>query len=116
MFGPERDEVIRERRKLHSEELNDLYSSPNIVQVIKSRRMRWAGHVVRVGDRRGAYRVLLGRSEGKRSLGRSGIDGRGILKMILKTKGHGAVDWIDLAQDTERWWAVLNAVMNLRVS
>jgi len=70
IFGPRRDEVIREWRKLHNEELNDLYSSPTIVRVIKSRRMRWAGHVTRMGERRGVFRVLVWKPEGKRSLGR----------------------------------------------
>jgi len=70
IFGPNRDEVTVECRKLYNEELNDLYCSPNIVQVIKSRRMRWAGHVARMGKRRGVYRVLVGKSEGKRPLGR----------------------------------------------
>ena len=64
-FGPKRDEVTREWRNLHNEELNDLYCSPNIVRVIKSRRMRWAGHLVRMGERRSVYRVLVGNSEGK---------------------------------------------------
>ena len=70
IFGPKRDEVTGEWRKLHNEELNDLYSSPNIVRVIKSRRMRWVGHVARMGERRGVYRVLVGKPEGKRLLGR----------------------------------------------
>ena len=67
IFGPKRDEVTKEWRKLHNEELNDLYCSPNIVRVIKSRRMRWAGHVARMGDSRGVYTVLVGKPEGKRS-------------------------------------------------
>jgi hypothetical protein len=70
MFGPKRDEVTREWRKLHSEELNDLYSSPSIFRLIKSRRMRWAGHVARMEERRVVYRVLVGKPEGKRPLGR----------------------------------------------
>ena len=70
IFGPKREEVKREWRKLHNEELNDLYSSPNIVRVIKSRRMRWAGHVARLGEKRGVYRVLVGKPEGKRPHGR----------------------------------------------
>ena len=70
IFGPRSDEVTGEWRRLHNEELNDLYSSPNIVRVIKSRRMRWAGHVARTGEERGAYRVLVGKPEGKRLLGR----------------------------------------------
>jgi len=70
IFGPERDEVTKEWRKLHNEEFNDLFSSPNIVRVIKSRRMRWAGHVARIGNIRGLYRVLVGKPDGKRALGR----------------------------------------------
>ena len=70
IFGPKRDGVTGEWRKLHNEELNDLYSSPNIVRVIKSRRMRWAEHVVRMGERRGVYRVLVGKRDGRRPLGR----------------------------------------------
>jgi hypothetical protein len=70
IFGPRRDEITGEWRRLHSEELNDLYSSPNIVRVIKSRRMRWAGHVARMGEERGVYRVLVGKPEVKRQLGR----------------------------------------------
>jgi len=70
IFGAERDEVTREWRKLHNEELNDLYCSPNISRVIKQRRMRWAGHVVCIGERRGVYRFWVGKSEGKRILGR----------------------------------------------
>jgi len=69
VFGPKRDEVTGEWRKLHNEELSDLYCSPNIVQVIKSRRMRWVGHVALVGERRGVYRVLVGKPEGKKPLG-----------------------------------------------
>jgi len=70
VFGPKRDEVTGELRKVHNEELSDLYSLPNIVRVVKSRRMRWAGHVARMGQGRGVHRVLLGRPEGKRPLGR----------------------------------------------
>jgi hypothetical protein len=71
IFGSKRDVVARERRRLHNEELHDLYSSPNVVRVIKSRRMRWAGHVACVGDKIVACRDLVGRLEGKRPLGRS---------------------------------------------
>jgi hypothetical protein len=70
VFGPKRDEVTGEWRKLHNEELNDLYSLPNIVWVVKSRRMRWAGHVARMGEDRGVHRVLMGKPEGKGPLGR----------------------------------------------
>ena len=70
IFGPRRDEVTGEWRRLHNEELKDLYSSPNIVRVIKLRRMRWAGHVARMGEERGVYRILVGKPEGRRALGR----------------------------------------------
>jgi hypothetical protein len=70
IFGPKGDEVTGEWRKLHSEELHNLYSSPNIIRQIKSRRMRWAGHVARIGEDRNMYRVLMGKPEGKRPLGR----------------------------------------------
>ena len=82
--GPRRDEVTGEWRRLHNEELNDLYSSPNIVRVIKSRRMRWAGHVARMGEEKGAYRVLVGKPEGKRPLGDLGVDGWIILGWISR--------------------------------
>jgi len=70
IFGPRRDEVMGDWRRLHNEELNDMYPSPNIVQVIKSRRMRWAGNVVHMGEERGVYRILVGKPEGRRPLGR----------------------------------------------
>jgi len=80
IFGLNRDEVKGEWRKVHNEELNDLYSSPNIVRVIKSRRMRWVRHVARMGEERGLYRILVGKPAGKRPLGRPGVDGRVILR------------------------------------
>jgi hypothetical protein len=98
---------------LHNEELNDLYSSPNIIRVIKSRRMRWARHVPRMGEKRGAYRILVGRPEGRRPLGRPRRRWEDNIKMALKKVGWG-MDWIELAQDRDRWRAVVNAVMNLR--
>ena len=115
MFGPRRDEVTREWRKLHNEEFNDLCSSPNIVRVIKSRRMRCAGHVARMGERRGIYRVLVGKLEGKRPFGRPRRRWEDNIKMDLKEVGCGGMDWIELAQDRDRWRALVNAVMNLRV-
>ena len=99
---------------MHKEELNDLYSSPNIVQVIKSRGMRWAGHVARMGEERG-YRVLVGKPEGKRPLGRP--RGRWVdnIRKDLQEVGFGYMDWIGLAQDRDRWRTLVSAVMNLRV-
>jgi hypothetical protein len=94
LFGPKRDEVTGEWRKLLNEELNDLYSSPNFVRVVKSIRMRWAGHVARMGEERGVYRALVGKSEGKRPLGRPDVDGRIILRWILrKLEGVVGTGW-----------------------
>ena len=84
IFGPKRDEVTGEERKLHNEELSDLYCSPNFVWVIKSKRMRWVGRVARMGERRSAYRVLVGKPEGKRPVVRPGVDGRVILRWIFR--------------------------------
>jgi len=116
IFGPRRDEVMGEWRRLHKEELNDLYSSPNIVWVIKSRRMRWAGHVARMGEERGAYRFLVGKPEGKRPLGRPRRRWVDNIRMDLQEVGCGYMDWIDLAQDRVGWRRLVSAVMNLRVS
>jgi hypothetical protein len=90
IFGPKRDEVRGEWRKLHNEEQNDLYSSLNIVQVIKLRRMRWAGHVACMGERRGVYRVFVGKPEGKRPLGRPRLRRKGHVKMYLPVVGSGS--------------------------
>jgi len=115
IFGSRRDEVTGEWKRLHNEELNDLYSSPNIVWVIKSRRMRWAGHVARMGEERGAYRVLLGKLEGRRPLGRPRRRWVDNIKIDLQEVGCGYMDWIGLAQDRDRWRSLVSAVMNLRV-
>jgi len=105
-FGPKRDEVTGEWRKLHNEEVNDLYCSLNIVRVIKSRRLRWAGYVARVGERRGVYRVLVGKPEGKRPLGRHRHGWEDNIKMDLQEVECGGMDWIELAQDMDRWRAL----------
>jgi len=115
IFGPKRDEVTGEWRKLHNEELNDLNCSSNIVGVIKSRRPRWAGHVARMGERKGVYRVLVGKLEAKRPLGRPRRRWEDIIKMDLREEGCGGMDWIELAHDRYRWRVLVNAVMNLRV-
>jgi hypothetical protein len=115
IFGPKRDRVTGGWRKLHNEELHNLYSSISIIRIIESRRMRWAGYVARMGEKRNVYRLLVGKPEGKRTLGRprrSWIDN---IKMELLEIGLGVVDWIGLAQDRCRWWALVNSVMNLRV-
>jgi hypothetical protein len=92
-----------------------LYSSPDIIRQIKSRRMRWAVHVSRMGEGRNVYRVLVGKPEGKRPLGRPRRRWEDGMKMDLREIGWGYVEWIQLAQDRDRWRAVVNAVMNLRV-
>ena len=115
VFGPKRDEVTGEWRKLHNEELSDLYFLPNIVRVVKSRRMRWAGHVSRMGDGRGVHRVLIGKPEGKRLLGRPRPRWEDNIKMDLREVGGNCGDWIELAQDRDRWRALVSTVRNLRV-
>jgi len=115
IFGPERDEGTGDWRKLHKEELNDLYCSPTIVRVNISRRMRWAGHVAHVCEKRGVYRGLVGKLEGKRPLGRPRRRWEDNIKTDLQEVGSGGMDWIELAQDRDRWRAVVNEVMNLRV-
>jgi len=114
VFGSKRDEVTGEWRKLHNEELRDLYSLPNIVRVVKSRRMRWVEHVARMGEGRGVHRVLVGKPEGKRPLGRPKRRWEDNIKMDLREVGGGGV-WMELAQDRDRWRALVNTVMNSRV-
>ena len=115
VFWPKRDEVTGEWRKLHNEELSDLYSLRNIVRVVKSRRMRWAGRVARMGEGRGVHRVLVGKPEGKRPLGRPRRRWEDNIKMDRQEVGGGCEDWMELAQDRDRWRALVSTVMNIRV-
>ncbi|KAJ4431820.1 hypothetical protein ANN_20425 [Periplaneta americana] len=114
IFGAKRDEVTGEWRKLHNTELHALYSSPDIIMNIKFRRLRWAGHVARMGESRNAYRVLVGSPEGKRPLGRPRRRWEDNIKMDLREVGYDHRDWINLAQDRDRWRAYVRAAMNLR--
>jgi hypothetical protein len=101
IFGPKRDEVTGGWRKLHNEELHNLYSSPSIIRMTKSRRMRWAGHVARMGEKRNAYKILVGKPEGKRPLRRPRRRWVDNIKMDLKEIGWNGMDCIDLAQDKD---------------
>jgi hypothetical protein len=113
IFGPKRDEVTGDWRKLHDEELHNFYSSP--IRVIKSRRMGWAGHIARMWEKRNADRILVGKPEGKRPLGRPRRRWKDNIKMDLKEIGWDGVDWFNIAQDRGQWRALVNTVLNLRV-
>ena len=115
VFGPKRDEVTGEWRKLYNEELSDLYPLPNIVRLVKSRRMRWAGHVARMGEGKGVHRFLVGKPEGKRPLVRPRRRWEDNIKMDLQEVGGSCRDWMELAQDRDRWRALVCTVRNLRV-
>jgi hypothetical protein len=114
IFGLKREEG-GSWRTFHNIELHDLYSSPNIVRMIKSRRMRWAGHVARMGEGRGVYRVLVGNPEGKRPLGRPRRRCKDNIKLDLREIGIDGVNWVHLAPDRVQWRAFVKTVMNLRV-
>jgi hypothetical protein len=115
VFGPKRDEVTGEWRKLHNEELNDLYSLPNIVRVVKSKRMRWARHVARMGKNRVVHRVLVGKPEEKRPLERPRRRWEDNIKMDLQEVGGDRGNWMELAQDRDRWRALVGTVRDFRV-
>jgi hypothetical protein len=114
-LGLRGNEVTGEWRKLHNEELNDLYSSPNIVRVIKARRMRWVGYLACIGERRGIYMVVVRKPEGKRPQVSPRRRWEDNIKLDLHEVGCGGMDWIELAQDRNRWCAHVTAVMDLRV-
>jgi hypothetical protein len=117
IFGPKRDEVMGEWREMHNEELHDLYSSPSMssIRIMKVRMMRWAGHVARMGEKRNAYRLLVGKPEEKSLLGRPRHRWVDNIRMDSVEVGWGDVDWIGLSQDRDRWRALVNSVLNLRV-
>jgi hypothetical protein len=116
IFGPKTHEATGEWRRLHNKELYALYFSPNIIRVIKSRRLRWAGHVARMGERIDVYQALVGKSEGRRTLGRPKRKWEDNIKMHFQEVEWEGVDWIDLAQDRNRWRTVVKTVMNFKVS
>jgi hypothetical protein len=116
IFGPKSKEVTGEWRKLHNEELNDLHFSPNIIRMIKSRRMKYERHVACMGVMRGVHRVLVVKSEEKRPLGRPTHRWGDNIKMDVQEVGCGGLDWVDLAKDGDRWRELVNAVMNPRVT
>jgi hypothetical protein len=117
IFGPKRDEVTGGWRKLQSGGLRNLYSSPSIIRMIKSRTMRWTGHVAQMGERIIAYSILVGKPEGRRPLGRPRHRWVDNIKMdlIVREIGWEVMDWIDLAQDRDRWTALVNTKMNFWV-
>jgi hypothetical protein len=115
IFGPKTIEATGGWKKLHNEELHNLYSSRSIIRMIKSRRIRWAGHAVRMGEKMNAYRILVGKPEGKRPLGRPRRWLVGNIKMGLRDAEWDGVDWIDMAQDRDQWRALVNTILNFRV-
>jgi hypothetical protein len=115
IFGLKRDEVTGGWRKLHNEELHDLYSSPIIIRIIKSSKRRWVGHVAGMGEKRNTYRLLVGKPARKRPLGRPRWSWVHNIRIDLGEMIWGDVDWIGLAQDRNRWTALVNSVLNLQV-
>jgi hypothetical protein len=115
VFWPKRNEVTGEWRKLHNEKQSDRYALPNIVRVVKSRRMRWTGHMARMGEDRVVHRVLVGKSEGKRPPKKPRRRWENNIKMDLQEVGGGYGNWMELPEDRVRWRALVSRVMNFRV-
>jgi hypothetical protein len=115
IFEPKKDEVMGGWRKLHNEQLHNVYASPSMIRMIKSRSMRWAGHVERLGEKRNAYRILVGKTDRKRPLGRRKRRWVNNIKMDLRERGWAGMDWIYLAQDRDQWRALVDTVMNHHV-
>jgi hypothetical protein len=115
IFGPKKDEVTGEWRKPHKEEFNYLYSSPKTVRVINTRIKRWTGHVARMEESRDVHRILVGKPEGKRPLGRPRCRWEDNIKMYHQEVGCEGMDLTDLTQNSDRWRTPVNAGMNLRV-
>jgi hypothetical protein len=115
IFGPKREEVVECWRILLNKKIHNSYASSSIIRVIKSRRVRWAGHVACIGEMRNAYRILFCKPEGKRFIGKPSHKCEDDIRTALRERGWEGVDWIRLAQDRDQWQAVLNTVMNLWV-
>jgi hypothetical protein len=115
VFEVKGDEVAEGCRKEHNEELHNLYSLPSIIRMLKSGRMRWAGHVGEREEKRNAYRILVGKPEGNRPRGRPSCRCAGNIKTDLREIGWDGMDWIDVAQDRDQWRALVDMIMNLRV-
>jgi hypothetical protein len=115
IFGPKREEVVGEWRRLHNEELHNLYTSPYVIRVINSRRIIWAEHVARMGEMRNEYNILVEKTEGKRPLGRPRRKWENDIRMGLREIVWEGVDWKHLAQERVQWRAVVNMIMNLQV-
>jgi hypothetical protein len=111
MFGPKRDEVTGEWRKLRQEKLSDLYCSPSIIWVIRLRRMRWVDHIAPMGRGEACSEIVMGKPEGKRPVGRNRHRWENYIKMDVNKVGDGGIQWIELAQDRGRWRALVNAVI-----
>ena len=115
IYGPKRDEMTGEWRRLHNEELHGLYDSPDVVRIMKSRRLRWAGHVARMGEKRRLYSIVVGKPEGKRPLGRPRRRWEDNIRRDLREVGIRDENWLDVAQERILWRIFVSTAMNLRV-